>query len=120
MWYAGIDWADTHQVVVVLDEQGKQVATKQVDHTVEGLAQLTTFRLGYRWDTRPGGGACLRHRNDPRTPYRRLAGGGVSSLSRQSQDGGSPSQTRLSPKPTSLMPTCWRELDAVTLLTCGG
>ena len=46
MWYAGIDWADEHHVVVVLDEQGQQVATKQVTHTVEGLAQLTTFLLG--------------------------------------------------------------------------
>ena len=46
MWYAGIDWADTHHVVVALNEQGQQVATRQVDHTVEGLDQLTTFLLG--------------------------------------------------------------------------
>src|SRR5215472_15905387 len=46
MWYAGIDWAETHHVVVVLDEQGQQVATKQVDHTVEGLAQLVSFLQG--------------------------------------------------------------------------
>jgi transposase len=46
MWSAFIDWADTHHVVVVLNEQGQQVATKQVPHTVEGLAQLTTFLLG--------------------------------------------------------------------------
>jgi Transposase len=45
MWYVGIDWADTHQVVVVLNEQGQQVATRQIDHTVEGLAQLTNFLL---------------------------------------------------------------------------
>jgi hypothetical protein len=46
MWSAFIDWADTHHVVVVINEQGQQVATKQVDHTVEGLAQLTAFLLG--------------------------------------------------------------------------
>ena len=46
MWYAGVDWADEHPVVVVLDEHGQQVATKQAAHTVEGLAQLTTFLLG--------------------------------------------------------------------------
>jgi transposase len=46
MWYAGIDWADEQHVVVVLDEQGQQVTTKQVAHTVEGLTQLTTFLLG--------------------------------------------------------------------------
>jgi transposase len=45
MWYAGVDWGDTHHVVVVVDEPGQQVATKQVDQTVEGLAQLTTFLL---------------------------------------------------------------------------
>lgn len=43
MWYAGIDWADEHHVVVVLDEKGQQMATKQFPHTVDGLAQLTTF-----------------------------------------------------------------------------
>ena len=46
MWYAGIDWADEHHVVVVLEEGGQQVATKQVAHTVEGLAQLVSFFLG--------------------------------------------------------------------------
>src|SRR5215472_15489603 len=46
MWYAGIDWADTHHVIVVLNEQGQQVATRQVAHTVEGLDHLTTFLLG--------------------------------------------------------------------------
>lgn len=45
MWYAGVDWADTHHVVVVVDETGKPVATRQVEHTVEGLAQLTSFLL---------------------------------------------------------------------------
>jgi hypothetical protein len=45
MWYAGVDWADTHHVVVVIDETGQQVAIKRVAHTVEGLAQLTSFLL---------------------------------------------------------------------------
>jgi transposase len=43
MWYAGVDWADTYHVVVVIDETGQQVAIKRVAHTVEGLAQLTSF-----------------------------------------------------------------------------
>ena len=60
MWYAGIDWADEHHVVCVLDEQGKQVATKQVDHTIEGLAQLTTFLLGIvGTSARPAELACI-------------------------------------------------------------
>jgi transposase len=43
MWYAGIDWADEHHDVVVLDEQGRQVVSCRVTHTPEGLAQLITF-----------------------------------------------------------------------------
>src|SRR5690242_20527003 len=43
MWYAGIDWADEHHVVVVLDEKGQQVSTGQFPHPVDGLAQLTDF-----------------------------------------------------------------------------
>jgi transposase len=43
MWYAGIDWADDHHDVVVLDEQAQRVASCRVTHTPEGLAQLMTF-----------------------------------------------------------------------------
>jgi transposase len=43
MWYAGLDWADTHHDVVVLDEAGQQVATKRVAHSKTGLSDLTQF-----------------------------------------------------------------------------
>jgi transposase len=43
MWYAGIDWADQHHDVVVIDEQGKPVAKKRVAHSAEGVAELVTF-----------------------------------------------------------------------------
>ena len=43
MWYAGIDWADEHHDVVVLDEHGQRVASCRVTHTPEGFAQLMTF-----------------------------------------------------------------------------
>src|SRR5258708_28181277 len=43
MWYAGIDWADDHHDVVVIDEQGQRVASCRVAHTPDGLAQLVTF-----------------------------------------------------------------------------
>jgi transposase len=43
MWYAGIDWADTHHDALVLDEQGHQRGSWRVDHTPEGLAKLNTF-----------------------------------------------------------------------------
>ena len=42
MWYAGIDWADDHHDVVVLDETGHQIASRRVAHTAAGLAELTT------------------------------------------------------------------------------
>jgi transposase len=46
MWYAGIDWADDHHDVVVIDERGQRVASCRVPHTPEGLAQLMTFLQG--------------------------------------------------------------------------
>jgi transposase len=46
MWYAGIDWADEHHDVVVLDEQGRRVASCRVTHTPEGVAHLTAFLQG--------------------------------------------------------------------------
>jgi transposase len=46
MWYAGIDWADEHHDVVVLDEVGKRVGTLHVDHSAEGVATLITFLKG--------------------------------------------------------------------------
>ena len=51
----------THHVVVVLDEQGQQVATRQVAHTVEGLAQLTAFLLGHSGNPRAAGGAGMHY-----------------------------------------------------------
>jgi transposase len=41
MWYAGIDWADDHHDVVVLDDSGRQITSKRVAHTAAGLTDLT-------------------------------------------------------------------------------
>jgi transposase len=46
MWFAGIDWADQHHDVVVLDGGGRQVASARVAHNVEGLAQLSALLQG--------------------------------------------------------------------------
>jgi transposase len=43
MWYAGIDWADQHHDIVIIDEQGKQLAKKRVPHSAAGMAELLTF-----------------------------------------------------------------------------
>jgi len=46
MWYAGIDWADQHHDVVVIDEAAKRVGTTRVAHTATGLDTLVTFLKG--------------------------------------------------------------------------
>jgi transposase len=48
MWFVGIDWADQHHDVVVIDEHGKQLDKKRVAHSAEGLAELVEFlqRIG--------------------------------------------------------------------------
>ena len=43
MWYAGIDWADTHHDALVIDEKGRQVGSLRVDHSPQGLSKLNTF-----------------------------------------------------------------------------
>jgi transposase len=43
MWFAGIDWADQHHDVVVIDETGRKVAQLRVEHTPKGLHQLIGF-----------------------------------------------------------------------------
>ena len=43
MYYAGIDWADDHHDVVVIDESGQRKGSLRVDHSKSGLEELTTF-----------------------------------------------------------------------------
>jgi transposase len=43
MWYAGIDWADTHHDALVIDEKGRQVGSLRIEHTPQGMSRLTTF-----------------------------------------------------------------------------
>src|SRR5215472_14330815 len=46
MWYVGLDWADTHHDMEVLDEAGKRVGAQRFAHSLEGLNQLKAFLLG--------------------------------------------------------------------------
>lgn len=46
MLYAGIDWADTHHDVVVIDESAKTIGSLRVAHSVSGLADLVAFLKG--------------------------------------------------------------------------
>lgn len=46
MWYVGLDWADTHHDVVVLDEAGQRVGSRRFAHSHDGLNALKQFLLG--------------------------------------------------------------------------
>lgn len=43
MFFAGIDWADDHHDIVVIDQNAKKVASLRVAHTPTGLAQLNSL-----------------------------------------------------------------------------
>lgn len=43
MWYAGIDWADAHHDVLVIDDASRQIGSLRVAHSPEGLKHLNTF-----------------------------------------------------------------------------
>jgi transposase len=43
MWYAGIDWANDHHDVLVIDDQGRKLGSLRVDHSPQGLTRLNRF-----------------------------------------------------------------------------
>jgi hypothetical protein len=47
VWYAGIDWAERHHDVVLIDAQGDRVAHLRVAHSPEGLRTLVNWLRGY-------------------------------------------------------------------------
>src|SRR3989440_7347281 len=61
MWYVGIDWADTHHDVLVLDEAGRRVGSRRVAHSQEGLNDLKTFVLNIA--ASPENVACILETN---------------------------------------------------------
>jgi len=40
MFFAGVDWADDHHDVAVIDQDGELVGSKRVPHSPAGLAEL--------------------------------------------------------------------------------
>ncbi len=42
MWFAGVDWADTHHDIDIIDDFGRQITSFRVAHTPEGLTELTS------------------------------------------------------------------------------
>src|SRR5256885_7287543 len=104
MWYAGLDWADSHHDVVVIDDGGRQVASRRVAHSAQGLAELTAFlrqiapldQIACIVETNQGllistllEAGCTLYPVNPKTIDRRA--------------------TLPEPRRTLLMPTCWRK-----------
>ncbi len=59
MWFVGVDWADTHHDVLVIDEASRQVGSCHVAHSVEGLRQLQDFLLSICGPERKEEMACI-------------------------------------------------------------
>jgi transposase len=47
MWYVGLDWADTHHDVAVLNESGQHVGARRFSHSHEGLHELKQFLFSF-------------------------------------------------------------------------
>jgi len=45
MWYVGLDWADQHHDIVVLDEAGRQAGSRRIALSSKGLETLKHFVL---------------------------------------------------------------------------
>ena len=61
MWYVGLDWADTHHDIAVLNEAGQRIATRRFAHSHQGLNDLKHFLLGIA--TEPEQLACIVETN---------------------------------------------------------
>jgi transposase len=59
MWFAGIDWADDHHDVVVIDGDARQVGARRVTHTPAGLSDLTEFLASITGPERKAELACI-------------------------------------------------------------
>lgn len=57
MWYVGLDWADTHHDVAILNETGKHVGARRFPQSHEGLNDLKQFLLSFT--SRPEELACV-------------------------------------------------------------
>ena len=57
MWYVGLDWADTHHDVEVMDQEGLRVGARRFPHSHEGLNAMKEFVLSIA--TSPEQLACI-------------------------------------------------------------
>jgi transposase len=63
MWFVGVDWADTKHDILVLDEAGHKLGSRQVAHTVEGLTQLKEYLTSISGPDRKADMACIVETN---------------------------------------------------------
>jgi transposase len=61
MWYVGLDWADTHHDVVVLDEAGRRIGSRRFAHSPQGWHDLKQYVLSIA--TSPEQVACIVETN---------------------------------------------------------
>jgi transposase len=59
MWFVGIDWADTHHDVLVIDEAGRPVGSRRVMHSPQGLKELQALLLSISSPSRKEELACI-------------------------------------------------------------
>ncbi len=59
MWFAGVDWADAHHDVMVIDDAGRKAGGRRVTHTPEGLIELNDFLFSITGPDRKEEMACI-------------------------------------------------------------
>ncbi len=59
MWFAGVDWADEHHDVVIIDGDARQVGARRVLHTPAGLTELTEYLASITGPERKEELACI-------------------------------------------------------------
>jgi transposase len=63
MFYAGLDWADDHHDLVVIDAAGTKLASKRFAHTKAGLEELTRFLESFTGPEHKEQLACITETN---------------------------------------------------------
>ena len=105
MWYAGLDWANDHHDVVIIDEAGHQVASKRVSHTKAGVEELIRLLESILGSSDKEQLACVIETNRGLLITALLeAGFRVYPVNPKRSIG---AEGHREPRPTALMPICW-------------
>src|SRR6266487_4250358 len=114
MWYIGLDWADTHHDVEVMDQLGKRVGARRFAHSHEGLNAMKEFVLAIA--PSPEQLACIVETNHGLLiTFLLEAGIPVYPSIRKSLIS---CAKRQEPRPIRLMPICWQRWAALIWMNC--